>query len=299
MKPTLLILAAGMGSRYGGLKQIDGIGPNEEPIIEYSIYDAVKCGFGKIVFVIRKEFDQAFRERFDKFKNKITIKYVYQEVNPKVEGIITVERSKPWGTSHAVLVAKDVIQEPFAVINADDYYGANSYKLISDFLTKKCSPSLMAMVGYTLHNTLSEYGTVNRGICEVDENNNLLKVIERTKITEQNGKVYYNVGTEEVEDEVDRNSIVSMNYWGFHPSIFEEIEKGLHNFMRKNTDNPTAEYYIPNIITDMIVNGQMNVRVIPTNDNWFGVTYKEDKPMAIESINKCIEKGIYPKDLWS
>ena len=299
MKPTLLILAAGMGSRYGGLKQIDGIGPNEEPIIEYSIYDAVKCGFGKIVFVIRKEFDQAFRERFDKFKNKITIKYVYQEVNPKVEGIITVERSKPWGTSHAVLVAKDVIQEPFAVINADDYYGANSYKLISDFLTKKCSPSLMAMVGYTLHNTLSEYGTVNRGICEVDENNNLLKVIERTKITEQNGKVYYNVGTEEVEDEVDRNSIVSMNYWGFHPSIFEEIEKGLHNFMRKNTDNPTAEYYIPNIITDMIVNGQMNVRVIPTNDNWFGVTYKEDKPMAVESINKCIEKGIYPKNLWS
>ena len=299
MKPTLLILAAGMGSRYGGLKQIDGIGPNDEPIIEYSIYDAIKCGFGKIVFVIRKEFDQAFRDRFDKFKNKITIKYVYQEVNPKVEGIVTVERSKPWGTSHAVLVAKDIIQEPFAVINADDYYGADSYRLISDFLTNECSPSLMAMVGYTLYNTLSEYGTVNRGICEVDENNNLLKVIERTKISEQNGGVYYNVGTEEVEGEVDRNSSVSMNYWGFHPSIFEEIEKGLHNFMRKNTDNPTAEYYIPNIITDMIVNGQMDVRVIPTNDNWFGVTYKEDKPMAVESINKCIEKGIYPKNLWS
>ena len=299
MKPTLLILAAGMGSRYGGLKQIDGIGPNEEPIIEYSIYDAIKSGFGKIVFVIRNEFDEAFRDRFDKFKDKITIEYVYQEVNPKVMGITTVKRSKPWGTAHAVLVAKDVVQEPFAVINADDYYGAESYKLISDFLNKECTPSLMAMVGYTLHNTLSKHGTVNRGVCKVDENNNLLEVIERIKIAEQNGVVNYNVGTDEILGEIDRKSSVSMNYWGFHPSIFEEIEKGLHNFMRENPNNPTAEYYIPNIITDMIVNGQMNVRVIPTNDNWFGVTYKEDKPMAVESINKCVEKGIYPKNLWT
>lgn len=298
MKPTLLILAAGMGSRYGGLKQIDGIGPNEEPIIEYSIYDAINSGFGKIVFVIRREFDEAFRNRFDKFKNKIIIEYTYQEVNPKVEGIITVERTKPWGTSHAVLVAKDVINEPFAVINADDYYGSESYKLIADFLTKECSPSLMAMIGYTLHNTLSEHGTVNRGVCEVNADNNLTEVIERTKIAEQNGVVNYNIGAEDPLGEVDRNSSVSMNYWGFHPSIFEEIEKGLHNFMRENPDNPTAEYYIPNIITDMILSGQMSVRVIPTNDNWFGVTYKEDKPMAIESINRYIEEGIYPKNLW-
>jgi len=299
MKPTLLILAAGMGSRYGGLKQIDGIGPNEEPIIEYSIYDAINSGFGKIVFVIRREFDEAFRNRFDKFKNKIIIEYTYQEVNPKVEGIITVERTKPWGTSHAVLVAKDVINEPFAVINADDYYGSESYKLIADFLTKECSPSLMAMIGYTLHNTLSEHGTVNRGVCELDSDNNLVEVIERTKIAEQNGVVNYNIGAEDPLGEVDRNSSVSMNYWGFHPSIFEEIEKGLHHFMRENPENPTAEYYIPNIITDMIISGQMSVCVIPTNDNWFGVTYKEDKPMAIESINKYIEEGIYPKNLWS
>ena len=299
MKPTLLILAAGMGSRYGGLKQIDGIGPNEEPIIEYSIYDAINSGFGKIVFVIRREFDEAFRNRFDKFKNKIIIEYTYQEVNPKVEGIITVERTKPWGTSHAVLVAKDVINEPFAVINADDYYGSESYKLIADFLTKECSPSLMAMIGYTLHNTLSEHGTVNRGVCELDSDNNLVEVIERTKIAEQNGVVNYNIGAEVPLGEVDRKSSVSMNYWGFHPSIFEEIEKGLHNFMRENPDNPTAEYYIPNIITDMIISGQMSVCVIPTNDNWFGVTYKEDKPMAIESINRYIEEGIYPKNLWS
>ena len=298
MKPTLLILAAGMGSRYGGLKQIDGIGPNEEPIIEYSIYDAINSGFGKIVFVIRREFDEAFRNRFDKFKNKIIIEYTYQEVNPKVEGIITVERTKPWGTSHAVLVAKDVINEPFAVINADDYYGSESYKLIADFLTKECSPSLMAMIGYTLHNTLSEPGTVNRGVCDVNADNHLTEVIERTKIAEQNGVVNYNIGAEDPLGEVDRNSSVSMNYWGFHPSIFEEIEKGLHNFMRENPDNPTAEYYIPNIITDMILSGQMSVRVIPTNDNWFGVTYKEDKPMAIESINRYIEEGIYPKNLW-
>ena len=299
MKPTLLILAAGMGSRYGGLKQIDGIGPNEEPIIEYSIYDAINSGFGKIVFVIRREFDEAFRNRFDKFKNKIIIEYTYQEVNPKVEGIITVERTKPWGTSHAVLVAKDVINEPFAVINADDYYGSESYKLIADFLTKECSSSLMAMIGYTLHNTLSEHGTVNRGVCELDSDNNLVEVIERIKIAEQNGVVNYNIGTEDKLGELDRNSSVSMNYWGFHPSIFEEIEKGLHNFMRENPENPTAEYYIPNIITDMIISGQMSVCVIPTNDNWFGVTYKEDKPMAIESINRYIEEGIYPKNLWS
>ena len=298
MKPTLLILAAGMGSRYGGLKQIDGIGPNEEPIIEYSIYDAINWGFGKIVFVIRKEFDEAFRERFDKFNDKITIKYAYQEVNPNVEGIKTVEREKPWGTSHAVLVAKDLIKEPFAVINADDYYGSNSYKLISDFLINECSPSLMAMVGYTLHNTLSEHGTVNRGVCKVDENKNLLEVIERTKIAEKDGVINYNVGTEKRLGKVHRDSIVSMNYWGFHPSIFVEIEKGLHDFMIENTDNPTAEYYIPSIITEMIVNRQMNVRVIPTNDNWFGVTYKEDKPMAVDSINKCIKKGIYPENLW-
>jgi UTP-glucose-1-phosphate uridylyltransferase len=299
MKPTLLILAAGMGSRYGGLKQIDGIGPNEEPIIEYSIYDAINSGFGKIVFVIRREFDEAFRSRFDKFADKIAIEYVYQEVNIKVDGINTIERTKPWGTSHAVLVAKDVITEPFAVINADDYYGAGSFKLIADFLTNECSPSLMAMVGYTLHNTLSEHGTVNRGVCEVDADNNLVEVIERTKIATQNGVVKYNIGGDEPLGIVDRNTSVSMNYWGFHPSIFTEIEKGLHDFMRANPDSPTAEYYIPNIVTDMILSKHMAVRVIPTDDNWFGVTYKEDKPMAVTAINKCIADGVYPTNLWS
>ena len=298
MKPTLLILAAGMGSRYGGLKQIDGIGPNKEPIIEYSIYDAIKSGFGKIVFVIRKEFDEAFRSRFDKFSDKILIKYVYQEVNVKLDGITIIDRKKPWGTSHAVLVAKDVINEPFAVINADDYYGAGSFNLISNFLVNDCSPSLMCMIGYTLNNTLSEYGTVNRGVCEVDENNNLVEVIERTKIAKKNGIVRYNVAENESSGILDKNASVSMNYWGFHPEIFKEIEKGLNQFMRVNSEDPTAEYYIPNIVTEMIMGKKMSVRVIPTNDNWFGVTYKDDKPMAVATINKYITEGIYPKNLW-
>ncbi len=297
MKPTLLILAAGMGSRYGGLKQIDGIGPNQEPIIEYSIYDAVKAGFGKIVFVIRREFDMAFRSRFDKFINRIAIEYVYQDVNLEIPGVNIIERTKPWGTSHAVLVAKDVIKEPFAVINADDYYGAGSFKLIADFLIHNCSSSLMAMVGYTLHNTLSEHGTVNRGVCDIDAENNLIAVIERTKIAAQNGIVNYNIGSKELGI-VDKDASVSMNFWGFHPSIFLEIERGLHNFMKANLDNSTAEYYIPNIVTEMIADRKMSMRVIPTDENWFGVTYKEDKPMAIEAINQHIRNGVYPQNLW-
>jgi len=298
MKPTLLILAAGMGSRYGGLKQIDGIGPNQEPIIEYSIYDAIKSGFGKIVFVIRRDFYKEFSSRFDKFSDKITIEYAYQELNIKVEGITTIKREKPWGTSHAVLVAKDIINEPFAVINADDYYGAESFKLISDFLINDCSSSCMAMIGYTLQNTLSDHGTVNRGICEVDEDNNLVKVIERTKIAEQNGVVNYNVGENNLGT-LDRDANVSMNYWGFHPSIFMEIEEGLHDFMRQHATNSIAEYYIPNIVTDMIVRKRMTLQVIPTKDNWFGVTYKQDKPMAVTAINKCISEGVYPENLWT
>ena len=299
MKPTLLILAAGMGSRYGGLKQIDGIGPNNEPIIEYSIYDAIKAGFGKIVFVIREEFDAAFREIFDAFNGRIKIEYVYQPVNFKAKGLKIVDRTKPWGTSHAVLVAKDVINEPFAVINADDYYGANSFKIMASFLANECSSSNMSMLGYILENTLSENGTVNRGVCEVDSKKNLIEVNEREKLARQGEKVKYNIGSEEPIGEVDPKSYVSMNYWGFHPSIFKDIEEGLHNFMKENRNSPTAEYYIPNIVSDKIKAGEIAFAVIPTNDNWFGVTYKEDKQMAIQTLNKHIENGVYPKKLWS
>jgi len=299
MKPTLLILAAGMGSRYGGLKQIDGIGPNDEPIIEYSIYDAIKAGFGKIVFVIREEFDAEFRKIFDAFNHRIQIEYVYQPVNVKVDGLNLVERTKPWGTSHAVLVAKDIINEPFAVINADDYYGANSFRIMAEFLIENCSESQMSMIGYILENTLSENGTVNRGVCKVDVNQNLIEVNERVKLARQNGKVEYNISSDEPIGEVDPKSYVSMNYWGFHPSIFKEIEKGLYQFMKENAEHPAAEYYIPDIVTTKIQSKEIAFSIIPTNDNWFGVTYKEDKHMAIETLNKHIENGIYPKKLWS
>lgn len=297
MKPTLLILAAGMGSRYGGLKQIDGIGPNDEPIIEYSIYDAIKSGFGKIVFVIRQEFDEAFRARFSKFEKMIEIAYAYQPVQIDLPGVNLVKRQKPWGTSHAVLVAKEYIDEPFAVINADDYYGNNSFKIMAEFLKNQCSPSVMSMLGYILENTLSEYGTVNRGVCEVDKNSNLIEVIERTKIAKVNTKIKYHLG-EVDEGELLYGSSVSMNYWGFHPIIFNYLEKGLHDFIKANANDPSAEYYIPNIISEKINDGTMVVRVIPTQDAWFGVTYKQDKPMAKDAINQQINKGIYPTPLW-
>ena len=298
MKPTLLILAAGMGSRYGGLKQIDGIGPNNEPIIEYSIYDAIKSGFGKIVFVIRKEFDKSFRLKLNKFEDMINIQYVYQEVNIKIENIEIVERTKPWGTAHAVLVAKDVIQEPFAVINADDFYGPKSFLLISSFLKDLCAENHMAMVGYKLEKTLSDHGTVNRGICKLDKENNLVEVVERTEISRINNIIYYDVDDNSEKKSLNKNLYVSMNYWGFHPSIFKEIENGLYKFIKENSSNNTAEYYIPNIITEMIKSKKMKVKVIPTSDNWFGVTYKEDKPIAVSTINKFIKSGIYPNELW-
>ncbi|NQY09140.1 MAG: nucleotidyltransferase [Flavobacteriales bacterium] len=297
VKPTLLILAAGMGSRYGGLKQIDGIGPNEEPIIEYSIYDAIQSGFGKIVFVIRKEFYDDFKAIFNRFTTMIDVRYVFQEVNVEMEGIDLIEREKPWGTSHAVLVAKDDIQEPFAVINADDFYGPGSYKLLADFLNNKCAENLYASVGYILKNTLSEHGTVNRGVCSVDDNKHLIEVIERTNIAQLNGDVVYGFESDE-QGVVDGNSYVSMNYWGFHPSIFDHIEKGLREFMEANKNEAKAEYYIPNIVTDLINSGQAKVEVLPTEETWFGVTYKEDKALAVASINKLIDANVYPTKLW-
>ena len=298
MKPTLLILAAGMGSRYGGLKQIDGIGPNDEPIIEYSIFDAINSGFGKIVFVIRREFDKQFRSRFDKFINFINIEYVYQDVNIQIPNVDIVDRVKPWGTSHAVLVAKPVINEPFAVINADDFYGPESFKIIADFLVNECTLDCMSMIGYKLSNTLSDHGTVNRGVCEINDNHCLINVIERTKIATLNDEVYFNFDSDLTKEKLDKKSIVSMNFWGFHPAIFSNLERGLNNFIFENKNNPTAEYYIPNIISEMIEDNKIQVKVLSTTDNWFGVTYQEDKDNAVYSINKYIDSGIYPKNLW-
>ncbi|MEO0876999.1 MAG: sugar phosphate nucleotidyltransferase [Bacteroidota bacterium] len=230
MKPTLVILAAGMGSRYGGLKQIDGVGPNEEPIIEYSIYDAIRAGFGKVVFIIRRDIEAAFKAKFaGKFEDQIAVDYVYQEKDSFVPaGTDTAYREKPWGTAHAMLVAAPAVQEPFAVINADDYYGVEAFQTIHKFLTEDCTPSQHSMVGYILRNTLSDHGTVNRGVATADDGY-LTTVVERLKIGHRNDSVSYLI--DEEPHELDIDSVVSMNFWGFHPAIFEQTERMFHEFI--------------------------------------------------------------------
>lgn len=298
MKPTLLILAAGMGSRYGGLKQIDGVGPSGEVIIDYSIYDAIQAGFGKIVFVIRRSFEEAFKAQFDKrWGGKITLEYVYQEVTTPIEGMDFVpERSKPWGTAHATLVAADVIHEPFAVINADDYYGTDSFKQIADFLTTKAAPNHFGMVGFQLKNTLSPYGTVSRGVCQTDENDYLETVTERTKIQRlEDEKVYFLEG--EQPELLKENTVVSMNFWGFHHSVFEEMRIQFIEFAKANHENPKAEFYIPLSVNTLLEEGKIKLSVLTSTEQWYGVTYKEDKPLVESALKAFVEKGKYPTPL--
>ena len=298
MKPTLLILAAGMGSRYGGLKQIDPLGPNGETIIEYSIYDAIQAGFGKVVFVIRESFADDFKERFTgKFDDKIEIAYAFQDVNTPVEGIDNLpHREKPWGTMHAVLVAHEVVNEPFAVINADDFYGADGFHQIADFLKNKCSEDTYTMVGYVLKNTLSEHGQVSRGVCVADANNNLANVDERTKIHWEGEKVIYHEG--ESSHEVDPSSVVSMNFWGFHPNIFEVSRQMFIDFVQENKDNPKAEFFIPLVADNLINSGKASFPILTSNDRWHGVTYIEDRPVVVDAFKKLVEDGKYPSPLW-
>ena len=298
MKPTLLILAAGMGSRYGGLKQIDPLGPNGETIIEYSIYDAIQAGFGKVVFVIRESFADDFKERFTgKFDDKIEIAYAFQDVNTPVEGIDNLpHREKPWGTMHAVLVAHEVVNEPFAVINADDFYGADGFHQIANFLKNKCSEDTYTMVGYVLKNTLSEHGQVSRGVCVADAKNNLAKVDERTKIHWEGEKVIYHEG--ESSHEVDPGSVVSMNFWGFHPNIFEVSRQMFVDFVQENKDNPKAEFFIPLVADNLINAGKASFPILTSNDRWHGVTYIEDRPVVVDAFKKLVEDGKYPSPLW-
>ena len=301
MKPTLLILAAGMGSRYGGLKQVDPIGPNGEAIIDYSIYDAIRAGFGKVVFVIRESFADAFKESFNtKLKDKIEIEYVFQELDNVPDGIkISDDRQKPWGTGHAVLVAKDAINEPFAVINADDFYGPSSYKMISDFLGSADNYKIpeYCMVGYGLKHTLSEHGFVSRGVCETDANNYLKTVVERTHIEKTDGKIISKID-DSTEMELTGNEVVSMNIWGFTPSYFDFLDKSFVEFIKENSDNPKAEFYIPYVVNELIKTDQVKLKVLESKDLWFGVTYKEDKDLAVRNIADLIEKGVYPEKLW-
>ena len=301
MKPTLLILAAGMGSRYGGLKQVDPVGPNGEAIIDYSIYDAIRAGYGKVVFVIRESFADAFRESFDKkLDGKIETEYVFQELDNVPNGIeITKERTKPWGTGHAVLVTKDVIKEPFTVINADDFYGKTAYRITADYLNEVHSLEFphYCMVGYKLKYTLSEHGYVSRGVCETDDEGFLKTVVERTHIERVDGKIITKLddGTEmALTGEED----VSMNIWGFTPSYFDFLEKAFVKFIEENSGDPKAEFYIPTVVNDLIANDEIKLKVLESGDKWFGVTYKEDKDEAVKNIAELIKQGVYPEKLW-
>ncbi|MEL6142005.1 MAG: sugar phosphate nucleotidyltransferase, partial [Bacteroidota bacterium] len=272
-KPSLVILAAGMGSRYGGLKQIDGVGPSEEGIIEYSIYDAIQAGFGKVVFIIRKDIEAPFREKFDgKFGDQIEIAYAFQEMDSYIpDGIDPTEREKPWGTAHAMLVAKEVVNEPFAVINADDYYGRQAFHTIVDFLTNEASPELHCMVGYILHRTLSDHGTVNRGVTEADADLNLVTVKERLKIMRGEDGVVTYLGDDEQRYPVADDSIVSMNFWGFHPSIFERTLTMFHEHANANIGKPRAEFLIPTVVDEMIADQSARCKVLQSADRWYGV----------------------------
>lgn len=299
MKPTLLVLAAGMGSRYGGNKQLDEVGPSGETIIDYSIYDAIRAGFGKIVFVIRRDIEEQVKDRFvEKLKDRIEVDYVFQEITNVPEGAsVTPERVKPWGTSHAVLVADKKISEPFGVINADDYYGFDSYKILHDFLENDKDPHCYCIVGYKLGNTLSDHGHVNRGVCNVDTNNLLQNIIEVLKIEKiHNGAKA--PGPDGTEIQYTGKEIVSMNLFGFKPSCFDVLREDFRDFIFNNGMNPKSELLIPDTLDRYIKKGRITIKVLMSNERWFGVTYREDKPFVVESIKKMIRKGIYPARIY-
>jgi UTP-glucose-1-phosphate uridylyltransferase len=301
MRPTLLIMAAGMGSRYGGLKQIDPVGPHGETILEYSIYDAVRAGFGRVVFIIRDYFAEVFREKVGrKFEEKLEVAYVRQELDCCMGGLAVPEhREKPWGTGHAVLVAHAIIDGPFAVINADDYYGDNSFKIVADYFSAidpTPNGAEYSMVGYTLRNTLSEHGYVARGVCSHDARMFLNQIVERTKI-EKNGHGARFVEKDGQSFPLTGDEIVSMNLWGFYPSIFARLQRQFMDFLNRRGQDPKAEFFISDEVGTMISSEQARVKVLPTPDSWFGVTYREDKEIAVAGIQKLIQAGIYPEKL--
>ncbi|MBO5971463.1 MAG: nucleotidyltransferase [Alistipes sp.] len=301
VKPTLLVLAAGMGSRYGSLKQMDGVGPNGEAIIDYSVYDAIRAGFGKVVFVIRHSFAAEFQEVFsaERFGHKIEVEYVYQELESLPEGFtLPAERVKPWGTNHAVMMAKGAIDGPFAVINADDFYGREAYQTIGDYLSQLGnSRNNYCMVGYQVSKTLSENGTVSRGVCTVDGEGNLQGMVERTQIERVNGTILFHDGG--ADEPLAEDTPVSMNLFGFTPDYFEYSEAYFKEFLAANIDNLKSEFFIPLMVNKVINDGTATMRVLKTTSNWFGVTYKEDKPQLMAKIEELIESGVYPRNLWS
>jgi NDP-sugar pyrophosphorylase family protein len=300
MKKTLLFLAAGMGSRYGGLKQLDQFGPNGETLMEYSIYDGIRAGFEKIVFVIRRDFEADFKKAFiDKIKNKVEVDYVFQELsNIPNEFSIPDGREKPWGTGHAILVANEKVNGPFTVLNADDYYGSEAYKIMYDFLDglNISDQKLYCIAGYPLKKTLSDYGAVSRGVCEMDANGNLIRVTERLKIARSGDKILYQENDQSFPLEED--TLVSMNLMGFSTSFFDYLKTYFVEFLKNSGNELKTEYLLPQVVNELAVNGKVNVKVLKTDSQWFGVTYQEDRPMVMNNIKELVRKGIYPYNLW-
>lgn len=303
MKPTLLLLAAGMGSRYGGLKQLDGVGPSGETIMDYSIYDAIKAGFGKLVFVIRHYFEDDFRKKIiSKYEGHIPCEMVYQELDELPEGFTCPpDRTKPWGTNHAVMMGASVIKEPFAVINCDDFYGRSSFMAIGKYLSElpEGSKNAYCMVGFRISNTLSESGTVSRGLCTTNEQNKLTSVVERTKIQRLDGEVKYIDENGEWVSTPD-NTPVSMNFWGFTPDYFEYSKEFFKTFLSdpKNMSNLKAEFYIPSMVDKLITDKTVTVEVLDTTSKWFGVTYPEDRQGVVDKLRALVDAGEYPEKLF-
>lgn len=299
MQSTLVILAAGMASRYGSMKQIQGFGPSGETIMEYSIFDAIKAGFTKVVFIIREDFAENFKNIIEpKLNGKIEISYVYQQLTSFTgHKTIPPERVKPWGTAHAVLCSKDAVHEPFAVINADDFYGRDAFIKAFDFITNKCNNSTYAVLGYRLANTLSEHGSVSRGVIDINDKNEMIGIDERLKIYRKEGTIIY----EEGEDffPLPDTTLVSMNFFCFAPSYIEMCEQEFNNFLDKSIMDPKAEFLIPKMADHFIKTGKGIIEIVPTEAKWFGVTYVEDAPIVQASIDAVVKSGLYPTDLWN
>jgi len=298
MKPTLVVLAAGMGSRYGGLKQIDKLGPSGQAILQYSCFDAARAGFGKVVFVIRRDIEKDFKEVIiSKVSKSIPCEYCFQDKDDLPEGFsLPADREKPWGTAHAVMAARHIVKEPFAVINADDFYGKEAYQTIADYfqtLPEGCD-NQYCMVGYPVANTLSDYGTVSRGVCNRDAEGNLTTVVERTKIIRENGKIVYI--EDDTKTEISEDTPVSMNFWGFTPSFFNHLVNNFSDFLRENIGKPKAEFLIPTVVDKLIKTNTAKTKVLTSNAKWFGVTYKEDRPTVVQKFQDLTNCGEYPAD---
>lgn len=299
MRPTLLVLAAGMGSRYGGLKQMDAFGPSGETLLDYSINDAIEVGFGKVVFVIRESFNEAFRSFFKgKFEDKIDVEFVYQDVHDVPEGVTYgKDREKPWGTAHAVWVARKVVHEPFVVINADDFYGRGAFQIIYDHFAA-APKGTYSLIGYNLKKTMSEHGTVNRGVCQTDDQDKLKSIVETLKIGfNEDHNIEYPDG--DGTSSLSPDTIVSMNFWGFYPDYFDYCESMFKEFLKEHGDKPKSEFFIPLLVEHLIATGEKEVDVVSCDEEWFGVTYQKDKPFVQERIVDLIKRGVYKEDLWA